>query len=138
MTPTARSMKLLRKSGYLVAPVERWLMIPGRHVKQDMFGCFDLFACRPATREIQLVQVTSLSNVSARVAKVKGTPELPGLLACGIRAVVHGWTKRGGRWTVKVVEINGGDLEPVVISRPPRRRMDGRYRPADLFARAHG
>lgn len=133
MTPTERSTKLLRRSGHLVAPVERWLMIPGRHVKRDMFGCFDLFACRPATREIVLVQTTSLSNLPSRVAKVRETPELPGLLACGIRALVHGWVLRGGVWRCKVVEVCAQDLKAVVVCKPPRRAR--RFKPAlELFA----
>ena len=130
MTPTARSLAYLRKSGYLVGVVERW--ISGANVRRDLFGFADVLAVHPVRREVVLVQVTTLSNLSVRVAKIRGIPELPALLAAGLGIQAHGWVRRSGRWHCKVVDICAGDCEPVVVCRVPRGR-GGRWQPLSLF-----
>lgn len=117
MTPTARSMALLRSRGYFVARVEQRLPIPGVFITRDAFGLGDLLACNG--EEIALVQVTATGNLSARVHKViydtsrEGRERLNALLAwlsaCG-RFYLHGWAKRGSRkkrklWTCRELNI---------------------------------
>jgi hypothetical protein len=131
MTPTARSLDLLRRNGYVVDVVERW--IPGANIRRDLFHFGDLLAVHPTQREIVIVQCTTLSNLPARVAKIKRIPELSGLLAAGVRVQVHGWARRGGRWQVQAVDIRPGDAEPVVMCRVPRRRGGRQWQPAPLF-----
>ena len=89
MTPTARTLALLRRSGYLAAVVEKWL--PKINRRRDLFGFADVLAVHPVRREIVLVQTTSASNLASRIAKVKAAAELPGSLAAGVKVHVHGW-----------------------------------------------
>jgi hypothetical protein len=102
LTPTAR-LAALRCAGFLCAVVERW--IPYVNRRRDMFGCFDILALHPVRREIALIQTTTAGNMAARVNTVKATSELPGLLAAGCSIQVWGWSKRGKRWRVKIVEL---------------------------------
>jgi len=126
MTPTARTLDLLRRSGYLAGVVEKWL--PKIDRRQDLFGCFDVIGIHPVRREALLVQVTTIGNLSSRLAKVKATAELTPILASGVKVQVHGW--RDGQ--VKVVEVLALDLTPVVMVRP-RRKQPSRFRQGELF-----
>ena len=133
MTPTGLSLALLRKAGYAVDIVERWLKIPGKNVRRDLFHCIDLIAVRSGESGVLGVQVTSLANVSTRIVKAKQQPELRTWLAAGNRFEVHGWTKRAGRWRVKRVAIHGTDLAETVIVQPPRRNGGIGHRQGTLF-----
>jgi hypothetical protein len=131
-------MTLLRTEGYVVALAERW--IPGRTIRVDMLGVGDLLACRPGDRGPLLVQVTTNSNLSARISKARAEPRLHALLGCGGRFQLHGWFKRHGRWQVRRVALRAGDLEPVELSvrrRRPRRPQRGE-RQQFLFDTAPG
>jgi hypothetical protein len=101
-SPTQRTLKHLRDAGYpLVQVVERWN--PYARVRQDLFGIIDVVA---VGADIVGVQATSGSNVSARVAKLTDSPALPVLRKAGVRVLVHGWTKRRGRWHLRTVDLS--------------------------------
>lgn len=109
MSPAARTLAALRHDGWLVEVVERWN--PHARIRHDLFNVADVLAVRGA--ETLAVQVTSGSNVSARVAKLKASSALPRLVSAGWRVEIHGWrrvkVKRGGkakRWACRVVEID--------------------------------
>lgn len=102
-SPTKRSLEEMRKRGYpLVQVVEKW--IP--HIKRriDLFGIGDVLAVGD---DIVVVQSTSGSNVSARVAKITESAALPLLRKAGIRVVVHGWRKNAAkRWVLREVDLS--------------------------------
>src|SRR5262245_37525671 len=124
MTPTARTLALMRRSGYLAAVVETW--IPHVNRRRDLFGCFDVLAVHPIRREVALIQVTTADHLAGRLAKVKAVPDLAGILAAGCKVQVHGWKQQGTRWRVKVVELRAEDLQAAVMCPLPRRarRLD--------------
>lgn len=124
MSPTGRSLNLLRRSGYLAETVERWL--PRINVRRDLFHFADVIACHAVREEIVLVQATSISNIAARLAKAQGRPELRTWLAAGGRFLVMGWD--GNK--VKQLEVRPEDLAAVVVEQPRRR---GRERQRLLF-----
>jgi hypothetical protein len=124
-------MAYLRKQGYIVATVERW--VPRLHIRLDLWHFGDLLACHPGRKEIVLVQVTTLPNLSSRIAKTKRQPELAQWLAAGGKVQVHGWAKRNGRWSPRIVELQAEDLAEVVLATPPRERRRSRWQPAGLF-----
>lgn len=103
MTLLTRSINLLRKSGWVVEIVEKW----NAHakVRKDLFGMFDLVAIRDGVT--MGVQVTSYSNIAARVSKIKTNPVLRHLLDAGWVVCVHGWKKDKGKWTCAVRNIGG-------------------------------
>jgi hypothetical protein len=117
MTPTARTVQLLRKAGFLAEVVERWLPIPGKSVRRDLFHIADVLAVHPSQRVFLLVQCTSLGHVADRLSKAKGRPELVTWLAAGGQFEVWGCGKRG----VKRVAVTGADLAEATIVAPPRR-----------------
>jgi hypothetical protein len=97
MSPTERSLKLLRKEGWRVAVVEKWN--PHAKVRQDLFGFADLLAIRPHNDPV-LVQVTSYSNMSSRRAKVLASEAAQDWKGAG-RVELHGWKKVGKSWMLK-------------------------------------
>ena len=103
-SPTKRSLDLLRKDGWpLVAVVEHWN--PHAFVRQDLFGIIDVLAVRG--NETLAVQVTSASNVSARIKKMSESDALPVLREAGWTVLVHGWKKnKQGRWECRVEDIS--------------------------------
>ena len=101
MSPTQRSLALLRDQGYLVAVVEKWN--PHAKIRQDLFGFIDLLAVKDG--EVLGVQSTSYSNTSARLKKIREHENLSQVLASGMRVVVHGWRKVGARWEFRNVEV---------------------------------
>src|SRR6516162_9377156 len=112
MTPTVRSLTLLRRRGYLADVVERW--IPRANIRRDLFGCIDLAAVRHEENGVLGVQATTIGNVPARLKKARGLPALQIWLAAGNRFEVWGWVKRGRRWRVKIVALRGEDLAATV------------------------
>ena len=109
-SPTQRSLKRARDAGYVASVVEKWN--PHSRTRHDLFGVIDLIELRE--HSIVGVQVTSRSNVSARLAKAKAEPRLVAWLRCGGRFEVHGWGKmqQNNRklWRVRVVELHVEDL----------------------------
>jgi hypothetical protein len=103
MSPTQRSLKYLRELGYLVEIVEK--SIPKTFIKKDLFGFADLLAIRKD--EVLLVQVTSGSNVSARVKKITDNEHLPAVREAGMRVEVQGWTKKAdGKYHIRVIDLS--------------------------------
>lgn len=102
-SPTQRSLKLLRDDGYLVDVCERW--IAQARKRKDLFGILDLCAVRG--KEIVGVQVTSGSNVAARIKKITEHPSTPVLREAGVTLLVHGWRRNSkGRWVCRTVDVS--------------------------------
>jgi hypothetical protein len=102
-SPTQRSIEYLRKSGWMVDVVEKW--IPGANIRRDLFGLWDILAVQDGVT--LAVQVTSYGNVSSRIKKITESEVLPMLRQAGWVLKVHGWRKeKNGRWTVREVDIS--------------------------------
>jgi hypothetical protein len=102
MTPTQRSLALLREEGYTVAIVEKWN--PHVRIRQDLFGFIDLLAIRKG--ETLAVQTTS-TGVSSRIKKIMESDYLPKVRDAGWRIIVHGWRKNSkGRYVLRVEDIS--------------------------------
>ena len=102
MTPSQRTIKHLREQGYLVATVEHYNSFTRR--KHDLFGCIDLLAI--GNGETLAIQVTSRSNMSARIKKIEDNLALPEMLRSKWRILVHGWDKgTNGRYRLKEFEF---------------------------------
>lgn len=111
MTPTQRSLKELRKAGWLVAVVEKWN--PHVRIRQDLFGFADLLAVKGD--QVLLVQTTSTSNVAARLGKIRAEAKSHVWLAGqNRRIVVHGWAKRGPRGKRKLWECREIEVTPTI------------------------
>ena len=98
MSPTERSLALLRKQGYEAAVVERWN--PHAKLRQDLFGFADIMAVRPGSPPVML-QVTSRTNHAARRSKVLDSLSAHACAAAGMKVVVHSWGKLKAGWTLK-------------------------------------
>ena len=102
MTLTLRTTNLLREQGYTVATVETYNYFTKR--KHDLFGCIDILAI--GNNETLAIQVTSKSNMSARIHKIEDSETLPEMLRSGWRVLVHGWWKnKSNRYEVKEFEF---------------------------------
>jgi hypothetical protein len=105
-TPTSRTLEALRKQGYEVAVVEKW--IPQTRRRLDAFGFIDLIALGEG---ITIgVQATSASNVASRVTKILEEPRHKAWLAAGNKIQVWGWSKKGKAgcrklWTPTIRDI---------------------------------
>jgi hypothetical protein len=91
-------LALLKSEGWAVGKVEQ--TIPKTFIKRDLFGFLDLIAIKPG-EPVLGVQVTSGSNVSARVQKINEL-EASAIWREVARLEVHGWRKvvaRGQRKT---------------------------------------
>jgi hypothetical protein len=99
---TSRSVDHLRQQGYLVDVVESYNFFTKR--KKDLFGCLDLLAI--GNGETLAIQVTSKSNMSARIKKIEDSAALPEMLRSGWRILVHGWAKnKSNRYELKEFEF---------------------------------
>ena len=104
---TQRSLAYLRKDGWQVAIVERWLKHPnmpfGKRIDVWQFG--DLLACHPLNG-IALVQCTAQSERQRHLDKMLAIPELAYWKEAGGKVFLHCWRKlkpRGKRekWEVR-------------------------------------
>lgn len=102
MSLTLRTTKHLREQGYLVATVEYYNAFTKR--KHDLFGVIDILAI--GNGETLAIQVTSRSNMSARIKKIQDNLALPEMLRSKWRILVHGWDKgTNGRYRLKEFEF---------------------------------
>lgn len=120
--PTARTLKWLRDRGHYACVVERYCSFTKRRHDAFNFGdilCFAKAALRQP-HSVLLVQTTSGSNVSSRIAKIVAEPAAAAWLEDDRRGIlVIGWAKRGARgkrklWTPRIVRVlSGGKTEDV-------------------------
>jgi hypothetical protein len=94
-SPTARTLAVLRREGYLAAVAEKWN--PHSRTRADLFGFADVLAVR-AGAPVLAVQATSASNHAARVGKAQALPALRVWLLAGCEFQVWSWRKSGNRW----------------------------------------
>ena len=111
MTPTARTLALLRAEGWTCGVVEQ--TIPHTFIKRDLGGFLDIVAWAPG-RGVMGIQATSGSNVASRVDKIRALPSADAWLRSGARLEVWGWRKAGDRgkrktWQVTVERVLSGD-----------------------------
>lgn len=108
MSPTARTLKLLRKNGFTAEVVERFNHYTKRRI--DFLGFVDIIAING--EQTVAIQATSAGNQSSRIKKILAEPLAKEWLNGGRRLYVHGWgrykLKRGGkaiRWRCNEIEI---------------------------------
>jgi hypothetical protein len=102
-SPTQRTLARLKKENYdLVAITERWN--PFAKIRQDLFGCIDILAIKDG--DTVAIQVTSYSNVSARVKKITESVALGPLRKANWTILVEGWHKKDGRWVSRIVDLS--------------------------------
>lgn len=115
MSPTARSLELLRKQGYMAQVVEKYNQFA--HVRQDLFGFIDILAVKGD--EVLGVQATSGDHVSERCDKILAHPNIERWLAPTRKMEVWGWRKVGKppRWALRVNTI-GYDARGKLLATP--------------------
>jgi len=101
LTPTTLSIRKLEADGWRVDVVERKVT---RIVTHDLFGIIDLIAIKGA--ETLAVQVTSRSNISARVRKITDSEALADVRDAGWTLLVHGWDQYNGKDRLKIVDLS--------------------------------
>lgn len=87
ITPTQRSLKLMRERGYFCEVVERWN--PHARIRQDFAGFIDILCL--GENEVVGVQATSYSNVAARIKKIAEHEHVAAVRKAGVRILVQGW-----------------------------------------------
>ena len=115
-SPTERTLRELRRRGFLAAVVEKWNAFSS--VRVDLFGFADVIAVKPG-EGVLLVQTTSTGNVSARIRKMLPIESVLICLQAGVAVQVWGWAKRGPRgkvkrWTLSVTVLGVRDGTVVV------------------------
>ena len=102
-SPTQRSLEHLREQGYHCEVVEKWNSFTKQ--RKDLWGWCDILAIRKD--EVLAVQVTSGSNVSARIKKIQESDTVALVRDAGIRIEIHGWRKAAnGRYVMRVEDIS--------------------------------
>lgn len=104
MSPTQRSLQLLRSRGYIPWIVERWIAQARKRV--DFYGIADIIAIHPESGDMLAVQTTSMSNLGARVDKITHHEHLELLRKAGIGVHCHGWRKLKSGWAAKEVDLS--------------------------------
>lgn len=97
-----RTIALYAEQGYKCEVVESYNAFTKR--KKDLFGIFDVLAV--GNEQTIGIQITSKSNMSARIKKIQESEFLPELLRSNWRIVVIGWFKKpNGRYDYKEFEF---------------------------------
>ena len=105
VSPTQRTLKRLKDSGDypLIEVVERWNAFA--KVRKDLFGIIDILAI-DHKGVVTALQVTSYSNVGARVKKITESPATPFLRTADWVILVEGWHKKDNRWKSRIVDLS--------------------------------
>lgn len=102
MTPTERSLKLMRERGYQCHVVEHWNCWTKQ--RKDLFGFADILCL--GWDEVIVVQTTSYSNVPARIKKITDHENVGAVRKAGIGILVHGWHVPKGKRKAEVREVD--------------------------------
>lgn len=100
-SPTQRTLKELRRLGYIAQVVEHWNGWAKK--RQDLFGCIDIVALDEY--KILGIQCTSGTNVSARIQKALDSHLVYAWLRAGGLFEVWGWRKIGARGRRKLYQV---------------------------------
>jgi hypothetical protein len=102
-SPTQRTLARLKSEDYeLVAITERWNSFA--RIRQDLFGIIDILAIKDG--DTIALQVTSYSNIGARVKKITESAALAPLRKAGWTIVVEGWHKKENKWVSRIVDLS--------------------------------
>lgn len=119
LSPTERSLRYLRASGYQVAKAEYWFQAPGmKHGRRrDLFGFIDV--CAAGHGELLMIQVTSRSNVAGRRRKITSECAAAAwelLHVPGLHLQIHGWpageSKRPFIYTMAAADFDRDEQLP--------------------------
>lgn len=113
ISPTQRTLALLRKEGYVCQVVEKWNVHAG--VKIDLFGCIDVVGVKADQPGVLGVQCTTRDNQAARMTKALAATALRTWLAAGNSFSVWGWgavlVGKQRRWQVTRRGVTLADLD---------------------------
>lgn len=107
VSPTQRTLALLRAEGWTAQVVERW--IPFARIRKDLFGFVDVLAMKPGGGFLG-IQTTTRSNASARIQKIHESELAQIWIEAPARLEVWAWSKQGPRgerkvWTVRRIKM---------------------------------
>lgn len=94
MTPTQRSLAILRELGYTVQKVEQWNSFA--KIRIDLFGFGDILAIREGSKPL-IVQTCSATDGARRRDKILANSTARLWLQVGGEMALHRWAKRGDR-----------------------------------------
>lgn len=132
-SPTERSIAFLEEEGWDVEKTEKVIRIPPEQRRpgmppvrrKDLFGFGDLLAIKEGERHL-VVQTTSGSNVSGRLAKITldpaVAPRAERWLRTNGRIVIHGWrylkrTVNRKHWHAVLREVTLADFDRDAMAR---------------------
>ena len=104
-SPTQRTLKRMRESGdyVLVQIVEKWNAFA--RIRQDLWN-FDILGISK-TGETHAIQVTSYSNMNARIKKITDAEATPHLRDADWVLLVEGWKKeKNGRYKSYISDLS--------------------------------
>ena len=104
-SPTQRTLKRMRDSGdyVLVQIVEKWNAFA--RIRQDLWN-FDILGISK-TGETHAIQVTSYSNMNARIKKITDSEATPHLRDADWVLLVEGWKKeKNGRYKSYISDLS--------------------------------
>lgn len=102
-SPTQLTLKKLKSEGYTtVQIVERWNAFA--RVRQDLFQIIDVLAVKDG--ETIGIQVTSKSNLAARIRKISDSEHINNLRDANWTILVHGWYKENNRWKLEERDVS--------------------------------
>jgi hypothetical protein len=102
ISPTQRSLALLRAEGYTVEVVEKWNA--HARIRQDLFGFIDILGVRDG--ETLAVQTTAGSCLASRRKKIAEHENLGAVRKAGWRIELHGWRKLKAGWQCKREDVS--------------------------------
>jgi len=102
-SPTQRTLARLKKENYdLVEIVEHYNFFSKK--RHDCFSILDIIAIKD--KDTYGIQVTSYSNVSARVKKITESVALGPLRKANWTILVEGWHKKDKKWVSRIVDLS--------------------------------
>ena len=107
-SPTQKALKELRAAGWTVGIVEHWN--PFAKIRQDLYGCIDL-VCMLKGCPLLAVQVTSRSNLTARMTKSRAVAEMWVSTGANFQVWGYGTTKTKGRKRAVRMDLSGEWIE---------------------------
>ena len=110
MTPTERSLREARRRGWYAPAQCVTEVMTVRKVRRDFLGIVDMIVL-DGEPGCHALQVTTSSNLAARMTKARENEHLPHWLRAGNRFSIWGWLHNAaGKWVLREVAVGPQDL----------------------------
>ena len=97
---------IIRKKAIAILTEAKWVSWYAPKVKfheTDIFGVFDLICWEKSSKNLKFIQLTTVSNLSARRKKIQGFFKKNGIISKSAKVEIWAWNNRQKNFKIELI-----------------------------------